>query len=109
MASEMSGVTIRVSPQEIITKSEEVSSALARMEESYNLMKAMVVGTASYWEGEAGNSFRNMFQDKQDEMETMLNRLKNHTTNLLKMAGLYEENEDKLEEENVVLPANPLG
>lgn len=108
MANVSSGISLVVSPQEMIKKSGEVSNAIVRMEAAYDLIKTMVYNTSQYWEGEAGNSFRNLFQDKQDEMETMLKRLKDHPSNLLKMAGLFTDNEGKLEEENTMLPTDPL-
>jgi len=108
MAMASSGVTFNVTTQELERKSEELSRELLTMENSYNTLRALVADSTSYWDGEAGRTFRRMFQDRQEEVDEILTRLKDHPRNLMTIAGIYKEAERKIETENIGLPTNPL-
>lgn len=100
--------TIRVSDDALKAKASEVSSAITNFENAYNSIKAMINGSSGYWQGQGGDSFRSMFQAKEEAMEGVIQGLKSHPRKLLQMAGITEETEKKITEANVALPNNVI-
>jgi hypothetical protein len=50
-----------------------------------------IVGTDSYWRGEAADKHRKDMADRQQEIQRVVGRLEAYHTDILKMAGLYIE------------------
>ena len=108
MAGELGNIEILVSVDELREKAEALTGSISTMEQVYEQLNTLISGTASYWEGTAGDSFRKMFTDNQTEIGDMIQRLKDHPDHLLKIAGNTEETESSLTEANMALPSSPL-
>jgi len=65
---------------------------------SYGNVMTIVQNTNRYWIGEAGNEHRQAFLDQQDDIDQILARLSEHPDDLLKIAGIYVETENKTNE-----------
>ena len=108
MAGELGNIEILVSVDELREKAEALTGAISTMEQVYEQLNTLISGTASYWEGTSGDSFRKIFTDNQTEIGDMIQRLKDHPDHLLKIAGNTEETESSLTEANMALPSSPL-
>ena len=107
LSGELSG-EILVTPEILQKKADEASNAISRTTAAFHEMKNIVSSTLSYWEGDAGDRFRGMFQERAGEVEQMLSRLQVHPDKLLIMAGIYIDEEKRRMEEHAKLPANPI-
>jgi uncharacterized protein YukE len=70
---------------------------IQKAETSFQNVMNIVKNTNRYWIGEAGDEHRLAFFDQQDDIDQILVRLKEHPDDLLKIAGIYEEAENKTE------------
>lgn len=94
------GSTIQVDTSVMVNKADQVSAAISKMEGTFGELQRMVSGTNSYWIGEAGEHHRKMFYEEKEEITEILNRLKEHPSDLKQMAAGYEETEKRLADEN---------
>ena len=104
MASLMSGVNIRVSPQVLVTQAEEVKNLASDMKERFERIGELIDKTAGYWIGEAGE----LHYEQRDNITLMLGRLSEHPENLISIARNYEMGESKNAQAANVLPADVL-
>lgn len=104
MAIHSSDVTIKVTPEVLNTKAQEVSAAVSQMERLFDSVQATVERTKFYWVGEAGNLNRKLFQEQKEDVREIISRLKEHPVNLQKIAKTYSGTEDTLTEAASRLP-----
>ena len=72
-------------------------------------MRNIVVHSNKYWSGEASNTHRQKFLEKDEMLEEILLRFKEHSTDLVKMAGNYQNAEDAIADQLVnQLPDNVI-
>ena len=91
----MADIQLKVSPQELKSKSGEIEKQIAYVEPNLNSINDVIKSTKSYWEGEAGDQYRKFLKDNDSEIQKILKRMKEHPTDLQKMAGVYDEAERK--------------
>lgn len=95
-----SDISIEVEPSVMIAKADQVSKAISNMEQKFDELNNIVNRTCSYWIGEAGDHHRKMFYDEKEDIQKILNRLKEHPSDLKQMAAGYADTEKELLEEN---------
>ncbi|MCI8950220.1 MAG: hypothetical protein HFG49_09280 [Lachnospiraceae bacterium] len=106
MAMDGSGVEIKVQPDILNAKAEEVSAAVAQMEQLFDTVQTTVGRTKYYWIGEAGELHRRMFEEQKDDVETLLKRLKEHPVDLQKIAKTYIDTEQQQTEASSQMSSN---
>lgn len=89
----MGDATLRVSPEVMYAKAQEAETQLNRMKQSFETMQSMVQGSATYWQGEAGDTHRTTYQTCEKKAEEIFKRLKEHVDDLRLMAAGYEDAE----------------
>lgn len=94
----MAGITLKVTPEEIKSKAQQIQGQIERFEAAWSNMAQLVGSSRGYWEGEAGNLHQKQFRLYQEDVERIVRRLKEHPVDLLKMAEIYEESESKVQE-----------
>ncbi|WP_026517598.1 WXG100 family type VII secretion target [Butyrivibrio sp. MC2021] len=87
-------LALGVTPESMKTKSADINTDIDDMQKYVNALQQEVSGTASYWEGEAGNTQRQNFEDQVTEINNLILRLRTYPTRILQMAGLYEDAEE---------------
>ncbi len=85
--------TIKVSPDILIAKADEVESGISRMRQLFSNVKSSIDRTASYWEGEAGDLHRRAYLKRQAEVEEMLKKLRQRVNELEQLAASYTDAE----------------
>ncbi len=93
------GHTINVSTEVMITKAAEVEDKVENMRKRLEEMEDIIVGTRTYWIGEAGDLHRDKYISRKDEISEILQRLAEHPVNLRTVAqqiygGLINENKE---------------
>lgn len=93
-------MNLRVKPEILKTKAAEVELGIKELDKNFNAIQDIVQRSSGYWVGSVGERSRNDFESKKEEMLTVIKRFSEHPTDLLTMAGLYEEGEKSLTEQN---------
>lgn len=99
--SRMAGESkITVSTQSLLEAAEEVDQQVERLQKAFDSIGQRVEKTAYYWEGSGRESFYSSYRNKTDKIRQSLLRFREQTHDLRVMAGVYEEAENLLKEEN---------
>ena len=104
----MAGMEFSVTPQELIQKAEAMEQAIVSLKKDYADLKSLINRTSGYWIGGGGDSCRRMFMDRQEELEEMLERMRDHPEKLLNIAVVYRSGEEKIVQEHMRLPVDFL-
>lgn len=91
----MAGITLKVSPNELKAKANEIQDQIRSFESAWRRIEQIINNSKGYWVGDAGNAHQKQFQQCRNDAERIMRRLYEHPTDLIKMAGLYEESEKK--------------
>ncbi|MCD7884785.1 MAG: WXG100 family type VII secretion target [Lachnospiraceae bacterium] len=90
-------IVLKVEPNTLVRMAEDIESQLTDVQTQFSEVESAINATRSYWEGDASDAHKSQYDSLKDEISETIARLKNHPTNLLKMAGLYTETESELE------------
>lgn len=86
-------IVLKVKPEVLKAKAGEISSAIAQIEKELGDIGQTIEGTKKYWEGDASNMHQKHYKTFKDDIPKVVKRLKEHPTDLLKMARLYDDTE----------------
>lgn len=103
-----SGITLKVDPSTLKSQANAVSGELKSLEKQWRIISSTVLKTKGYWEGDASNQHQESFANMKNDIDIVLKRLKEHPTDLLQMAGIYEESEHNAQEIASALPKDVL-
>ena len=98
----MSEIEIKVTPDVLEKKAQEVTTAINKMERCFDQVQNLVARTRYYWVGQAGEIHRELVTD----MEQIIKRLKDHPDNLRKIAGTYRVTESEQTEQSMAMSSN---
>ncbi len=101
-------VEFKVTTEALKTQAGEVTRRIERVVQCFEELAQTIRGTHSYWIGEAGNLYRRSYEERKDDLNEMFNRLKEHPKDLLQIAGIYEEGEQKVTESFSALQTNAI-
>lgn len=108
MAGSAAGFVLKVTPQQLKSKAEQVTKEIGEMSRAFEELTRTVSKTSHYWIGEAGDTHRDLYEKKKDDIDEMLRRFREHPTDLLTMAGVYEQTEIKVTEISMQLPEDVI-
>lgn len=101
--------TIKVDSEVLIAKAAVVDECINKVNQYFDKMREIVLRSDSYWEGEAGDMHRRRFVEKDEMLNEILLRFKEHSRDLMKMADNYQKTEDTIEDQLVnQLPDNVI-
>ena len=72
------------------------------------MLKTTSEASSGYWEGDAASAFRKYVKSIDGDMQSVLKRLGEHPVDLMKMAGVYDQNEEKIKEKVSTLPTEVI-
>ena len=101
-------VTIKVTPEALYAKSQNIASILAKVKGNFENMKGVMDKTGSYWIGEAGDAHREKYQEMVPKTEEIIRRLQEHVRDLDEMAGVYQEADALVQEIEELLPTDVI-
>lgn len=101
-------ITLKVQPEALKTKASEVESDIRVLERHFNDIQDIVARSAGYWTGIAGERARGEFAAQKESTSKVIRRFREHPTDLLIMAGVYEETERTVTAENEKLATDVI-
>lgn len=90
----MEGI-INVTPEQLISTSSEFSSQGTVIQQLTTEMMNKVTSLSSVWEGESANLYIQKFTGLQDDIQRMLNMVREHAADLQEMAQNYMNAENQ--------------
>jgi WXG100 family type VII secretion target len=100
----MADFVLKVTPSQLKAKASEITKQINDFENNWNKLSEIVRNSKGYWVGDASNAHQRIFQGCQDDVRMVIKRLKEHPEDLLNMAGIYEESENKASQLAMALP-----
>lgn len=104
----LDNVEIRVTPQQLLTKADEVSKKVDSLKRAFDQMEVLVNGTQTYWKGEAGDAHREIYKSEKETIEAMIKRLSEHPADLRVIAQNYMNVESAVTSMAVELPGDVI-
>lgn len=91
----MSEIVWKVSTDALREKAQEIQTQIASIESAWNQIADIVDRSRNYWAGDASEVHLAYRKDIEEDAEEVLQRLREHPTDLLTMAGVYEAAEQE--------------
>lgn len=85
--------TVKVSTEEMENKANEMNAKIQNMKKSLQQLRGLINKSTSYWQGDAANKYRSAYKSYESEINNMMKKLNEHSSDLLVMAGIYKEAE----------------
>ena len=104
----MASIVLKVKPDELKKKSGDITNKIKDIESEFNEIQQLVYGTRKYWEGNASTQHIKNYDNIKDDIKKIIKRLKEHPTDLEKMAGVYEQVEQVASQLASALPSDVL-
>lgn len=101
-------VTVKVSPEVLVTQAEEVRRLGKDMKNRFQNLQNTIERTRGYWIGEAGELHRKLYDEQKDNINQMLRRLLEHPDDLLAISENYKAAERTNVESATVLSADVI-
>ncbi|MBS6395832.1 MAG: WXG100 family type VII secretion target [Clostridiales bacterium] len=89
---------LRVTPEQLITTSNEFSSKAGTVGSLTSEMMNLVTGLASGWEGEGSTAYISKFKGLEDDIQRMIRMIQEHSADLNEMANAYRTAESQVVE-----------
>lgn len=86
----------------------EVAGLTRTLQSDFDELQACVRQTARYWVGAAGDQYRREFDAEKQETSELLALLGKYPSDLLSMAGIYEDSEEQNLQSSTALPSDIL-
>lgn len=103
-----SGIQLKVAPNTLKSKANEITTEITAVERQWTQLQETVTRSKSYWEGDASNVHQKYITTIKSDVATLIKRLKEHPKDLLKMAQLYDEVEEKAKQLSSALPKDVI-
>ncbi len=94
----MNEFALRVQPEELKAQASVFQEIVKDIQKNFDEFQNIGLRTKGYWVGEAGDKARLNAASYQEDMAALLQRLQEHPTELLQIAGLYSEAEADAED-----------
>jgi len=101
-------IKLRVTTDALKSKAGEVENHIKTLEKHFNEIQDIVGRSAGYWVGVAGDKARNEFNNRKEDVATVINRFREHPSDLLTMAGIYDQTDQSLSIENQSLDTDVI-
>ena len=83
------GVSLRVAPEVLVAKAEAILKDVIVLKQALDRIEQKIDGTSSYWNGEAGEQYRQIYNEQREDIRSILNRMNNNPTKLIDMGKEY--------------------
>lgn len=88
-------INLKVEPDKLVTTAKQVTDSVSKMRKDFNNLNNAMKDTQRYWKGLAGNASRKLYTDQIQQIQDILLDMEKYPDDILKMAGLYKEQENK--------------
>lgn len=98
--------TLKVSPEKLISTSQEFSSNGSTISSLTSEMLSQVAALSSTWQGEAATQYLTKFKSLENDIQLLNRMIQEHVTDLQEMANQYSTAEQQNQEEASALRTN---
>lgn len=102
----MARLVLKVTPEQLKTKATVVEKQIQDVEKAFDEIEKVIKASKKYWIGDASDKHVQSFEELTDDISTVIKRLKEHPVDLQKMAGVYEEVENSVQQMAAALPTD---
>ncbi len=102
------GLMLKVTPETLQNTAQTVQNHISKLSSVFDSIGQLVSRSQGYWLGEAGDFHRSSFENRKEDIELVLKRLKEHPKDLLAMANVYSNAENEAQEMAAALPSDAL-
>ncbi|MBE6002433.1 MAG: WXG100 family type VII secretion target [Eubacteriales bacterium] len=99
---------IMVSTERLLEAADEVDLRINQMRKAFDAVEKRIENMRNYWEGDGQISSYNAYKRKTERIRTALARFSEQTNDLRVMAGVYQDTESKVTQENQKLSDNVI-
>lgn len=99
----MCDVVIKVSTDQLIKVSGNVETKIQQLEKAMENISEIINSSKGYWNGESHTAFTEAYQKKNDDIAMAFKRFRENVTDLLIIAGVYEQMEKTITQLNQTL------
>ena len=99
---------ITVSTEVLREKAGEISTTANTIKREWEEIRRIVTNSEYYWQGKSSRKHLDLLKKSSEDADTITRRLAEHPEDLLKMAGIYEDTEQKITELNIALPSDVI-
>lgn len=85
--------SLTVTPEQLLEKAITAQNQIRRMQQNFQDLENCVNKTKGYWIGEAGDTHRDFYTSKKEEIRTVFARLNEDVSDLQSMAAVYTRTE----------------
>lgn len=101
-------VTLKVQPEALRAKAQEVEGDVRTLRQQFDSIQDIVSRSSGYWAGDAGDRARREFSGQKESIAKVIRRFQEHPGDLMAMAGVYDETEKALSQENKKLATDVI-
>lgn len=101
-------VELTVTPEKMFAAADSISKRINTMNQAFEKMIDLVKNTSSYWEGDASDQGRGLFENENDNFINLVSNLNNYVSELKALTSIYVTTEETLTEYAQTLPDNIL-
>ena len=92
------GVSLRVSPEVLVAKAETVLKDMLVLKQALQRVEQKIDGTSAYWNGEAGEQYRQIYNEQREDIRNILNRLQSNPARLKQIGESYIDTDKQVNE-----------
>ena len=97
---------LKVDTQQLKTTANEVRKQIRTMRQDFESLQTIVSRSSYYWQGQVADEYRKAFSEQKEPTDEAFQRLNKIPDNLERIAGIYEETENKTQETASALPTD---
>lgn len=97
---------IKVSSEELVKKSKEISDKIQSIRKNFSDIEDAVMMSRKYWIGNAADNYRDIYKELYQEAENIFHRIEDRSNSLYQIAKNYENAEEELVRISKDLPTN---
>ena len=101
-------VELLVTPEQLTIASNDMSNSLNQMYNCIQDLDQIIKTSETYWRGDAGDYFRNLFLNERPAIDAAIRKLSEHPKDLIEIAGHYIDTEHILESLAEELPSDVI-
>lgn len=99
-------MTVKVQTERLVSAAGDVETNICRLEQAFAAMEQIVNASRYHWEGDGVSSFQAAYRKKNNTIRTAFARFRENVTDLREIAGIYEQSERAITENNRALESN---
>ena len=104
----MEQMRIRVATQVLAERADSAWQKIQDVRNCFERMEEIVQNSRGYWEGDANEAHCREFQEYQDDIQKALARFMENVTDLRKIANIYQEAENEVQNISQDLPLDVI-